>query len=201
MSAPKPPTGPQALTDPELMLWVDGELDPRRAAEVAALVQRDPRSRAVVSALRLASEMIASQALDDAESRGADGIADSVMDAVEAVESAESRRFMTPRRPAPRWRAPAFSAAAMAFAAAAAWMVFIRGALVHSPLVNGPAASSLVAPRAEEPGFADSASASIDVVDFGARPGMIFYVPSEGESAMAVVWLTDDDSPSVGDSQ
>ena len=35
--------------------------------------------------------------------------------------------------------------------------------------------------------------AVIDVVDFGARPGTIFYVPSEDESTTAVVWLTDDD--------
>ena len=45
-------------------------------------------------------------------------------------------------------------------------------------------------------------TASIEVVDFGARPGTIFYVPSEGESAMAVVWLTDDDSsPTSGEKQ
>jgi len=45
----------------------------------------------------------------------------------------------------------------------------------------------------------------IDVVDFGARPGTIFYVPSEDESTTAVVWLTEDDtgpddsSPSSGE--
>ena len=42
--------------------------------------------------------------------------------------------------------------------------------------------------------------AVIDVVDFGARPGTIFYVPSEDESTTAVVWLTEDDtSPTSGE--
>ena len=38
--------------------------------------------------------------------------------------------------------------------------------------------------------------AVIDVVDFGARPGTIFYVPSGGKETTTVVWLTDDDESS-----
>jgi anti-sigma factor RsiW len=188
----------QQITDQDLMLWVDGELEGRRAAEVAAHVQGNPRARAIVTALRLGSDLIESDALRHAGSSGADGIAEAVMDNIEADAS---RRFMGRPHRAPVWRLPAVTAATFAFAAAAVWALFFR--------VSNPAlpAADITSPAPVGTGvldtvFADARTASIEVVDFGARPGTIFYVPSEGESAMAVVWLTDDDSsPSNGDPQ
>jgi len=188
----------QRITDQDLMLWVDGELDGRRAAEVAAHVEGDPRARAIVSALRLGSDLIESDALRHAGSSGADSIADAVMDNLEARES---RRFMGPPKgvPAP-WRLPAITAASAAFAAAAVWALFFRVSAM-GPTVAEVASSSPGLIAAAVIG-GDSRTASIEVVDFGARPGTIFYVPSEGESAMAVVWLTDDDSsPASGGTQ
>jgi anti-sigma factor RsiW len=187
----------QHITDQDLMLWVDGELEGRRAAEVAAHVQADARARAIVTALRLGSELMESDALRHAESSGADGIADAVM---ETIEAEVSRRFMgRPKKRAPLWRLPALSAAAFAFAAAAVWALFFRVAAPGSPVAE--IASSSPVGQGDTVG-GDARTAAIEVVDFGARPGAIFYVPSEGESAMAVVWLTDDDSsPTNGDTQ
>jgi anti-sigma factor RsiW len=180
----------QRITDQDLMLWVDGELDSGRAAEVAQHVQRDARARSLVAALRLASDVLESDALRQAGSSGADGIADAVM---ENIEAEASRRFSGAPRVAPLWRLPAVTATGFALAAAAVWALFFRA--VPSP--------SSVAISRVGPGEAvgDARTASIEVVDFGARPGTIFYVPSEGESAMAVVWLTDDDSSPSGETQ
>jgi anti-sigma factor RsiW len=181
----------QRITDQDLMLWVDGELDGGRAAEVAAHVQGDARARAVVAALRLGSDLIESDALRQAGSTGADGIADAVM---ENIEVEASRRFSGgPPRIAPLWRLPAVSAASFALAAAAVWALFFRAAPHVSPIVTAPVGSGEM--------VGDARTASIEVVDFGARPGTIFYVPSEGDSAMAVVWLTDDDSSPSGETQ
>lgn len=190
-----PPGTSRGITDQELMLWVDGELEGRRAAQVAAHVQGDPRARAIVKALRLGAEMIETDALRHAGANGADGIAEAVMDNIEAEAS---RRFMgRPKPQAPHWRLPAVTATTFAFAAAAVWALFFRVAAPGSRVSEITSSS----PVAETLG-AGAQTASIEVVDFGARPGTIFYVPSEGESAMAVVWLTDDDSsPSNGDPQ
>lgn len=196
----RPGSTPRPVTDQELMLWVDGELEGRRAVEVAEHVHADSRARAIVAALRLGSELIESDALRHAKSSGADDIAEAVMENIEAVAS-----LRISGRPArvPLWRLPAITAAGLAFAAAAVWAVFFRGAAPHLPVAeiasSSPVGSGLVA---SDTAAGDAQTASIDVVDFGARPGTIFYVPSEGESAMAVVWLTDDDSsPTSGDPQ
>ena len=192
----QPPRIHQQVTDQELMLWVDGELEGRRAAEVAAHIQGDARARAVVGALRLGAELIESDALRHAGSSGADGIAEAVMDNIEAEAS---RRFMGRSKATPLWRLPAVTAGAFAFAAAAVWALFFRVPTHGSPVAE-MASSSPIGPGDTVGG--DARTASIEVVDFGARPGTIFYVPSEGESAMAVVWLTDDDSsPTSGDPQ
>jgi len=186
------PPGP---TDQELMLWVDGELGARRASEVANHVQRDPRARAIVAALRLGSDIVESDAVRRAGLGGADGIADAVMDNIEAEAS---RRFISTPRRAPLWRLPAITATGFALAAAAVWALMVRTSQPVRPGEETAHAPSVV----DDTTVTDARTASIEVVDFGARPGMIFYVPSEGESAMAVVWLTDDDSsPTSGESQ
>ena len=87
------------------------------------------------------------------------------------------------------------------FFGCSAWLLFLRGLTPGSPVAQ-IASSSPVAALVGAAVGGDARTASIEVVDFGARSGTIFYVPSEGESAMAVVWLTDDDtSPSNGETQ
>jgi anti-sigma factor RsiW len=191
MSSHKPPSGSiangsspdgRAPTDQELMLWADGELDERRAAEIEAIVLSNPRARAIVAALQQGSEVLAFDALDGAQSRGADSIVDGVMAAInkEAARAAPVRHL----RP---WRT-ALAASVLAAAAAAAVVMFLpRASRVAIVPVE----------RETQPAFS---GAVIDVVDFGARAGTIFYVPSEDESTTAVVWLTEDDaSPSSGE--
>jgi hypothetical protein len=196
-SGDRPPAGAPP-TDLELMLWVDGELDAERAAEIGELVRHDPRVRGVVSALRLESQVIGQEALLHAELANAEGIADKVMDIIDADDAAASRRFIAPRRPAPAWRGPAIAALGIALAAAAAWtLIFPRELTPVANLAPAAVSSGATAATSEE----ESATGIwIDVVDFGARPGTIFYVPSEDESILPVVWLTEDDTPSTGDS-
>jgi len=178
------------------MLWVDGELDAERAEEIADLVRHDPRVRAIVTALQRGAQVIAEEALLHAELANVDGIADAVMDAIDADDAAASRRFIAPRKRAPAWRGPAIAAVSIAFAAAAAWTVFFPNQLTQvAKRTPGTDSSGVTAANEGE----STTGISIDVVDFGARPGTIFYVPSEDESILPVVWLTDDDTPSSED--
>jgi anti-sigma factor RsiW len=169
------------------MLFCDGELDPVRAAEVGAHVTANPRARAIVAALKQEREFLAGAALEDAAAKGADSIADSVM---AAIDLEPSRPSLAPVRRARRSRSVVIAAGFFAAAAAVALAVFLPHR--HPSIVDGP-----VADTTQNAGFS---GAVIEVVDFGARPGTIFYVPSEDESATAVVWLTEDDtSPSSGE--
>jgi anti-sigma factor RsiW len=171
------------------MLFVDDELDAARAAEVRAHLAADPRARALVASLRLAAELMEQGALERAAASGADSIADGVM---AALASDPSRAGLAPVRPLRRSRSVLVAGGFLAAAAAVALALFFP----HRNLTTARAPVGPSAP-ASEPGFA---GAVIDVVDFGARPGTIFYVPSEDESTTAVVWLTEDDSsPSSGD--
>jgi hypothetical protein len=179
------------------MLWVDGELDEARAAEVEAFVRRDARVRAVIAGLREGGATLAADALQDAGARGADSVVDRVMAAVEA-EAGPSR--IAPVRLLRKPRTVIAVGVAAAVSLAAAVTLFI-GSQRTSPLTQftgGRATSALVG---EGPSLADFPGAIIDVVDFGARSGTIFYVPSEGDTTTAVVWLMEDDtSPATGES-
>ena len=165
------------VTDEELMLWVDGELDAERASEVEACVAADPRARAIVAGLRLGADVVSSDALDRAARGGADAIADSVM---AAIDREDARPAVANVVPLPSRRTPMVLTGLLASAAAAAAVFFFPRAGVVAPPGPGPQAAFT--------------GAVIDVVDFGARPGTIFYVPSEDESTTAVVWLTEDDT-------
>jgi len=190
----RPPPKGAAPTDLELMLWIDGELDADRAGEIADHIKTDPRARSVVSALRLGSQTIAEDALRHAELSDADNIADNVM---EAIDAAASRHLIAPVRRAPAWRAPAVAAISIALAAAAAWTFIFPSELVpvakRAPTTESSGATAVASEEEPKEGV------WIDIVDFGTRPGTIFYVPSEDESILAVVWLTEDDTPSSGD--
>jgi len=189
----RPPRGAPP-TDLELMLWVDGELDAERAGEIADLVRRDPRVRAVVGALRQGSQAIAEDALRHAELAEADGIADDVM---EAIDAAASRHLVAKVKRAPAWRAPAVAALSIALAAAAALTLIFPSELTP---VSKRVPATISSGATAAVGEVEERGVWIDVVDFGARPGTIFYVPSEDESILPVVWLTEDDTPSIGDS-
>ncbi len=165
----------RAPSDHDLMLWVDGELDERRAAEVEAFVARDARARAVVASLRQAGDLLATTALARAKAKGGDSITDRVMAAIDGEAS----------RPAAPVRSLVRTRLAVAVLAAAAGVALV---LLPSRRSHGPEAVVGVAKAPTAVG------AFIDVVDFGARPGTIFYVPSEDESTTAVVWLTEDDT-------
>ena len=189
------PTGP-VPTDQELMLWVDGELDEARAAEVEAFVRRDARVRAVVSALSEGGAMLAYGALEDAGARGADSIVDRVMATVEADAAERGDVVRLPRKR--RMTLAVGVGAAISLAAAVLLFVGSQRAWRLSPLTDGRVTGALVA---EGPTSPELPGAFIDVVDFGARSGTIFYVPSEGDSTTAVVWLTEDESsPPTGES-
>lgn len=188
----RPPRGTPP-SDLELMLWVDGELlDAERAGEIAELVRSDPRVRAIVTALRQASQAVSEEALRHAELSEADSIADDVM---EAIAAAESRRLIAPVKRGPAWRGPAVVALGIVFAAAAAWAIIFPRELSSVARGTSPGGGVGVPTLASD----DKTGVSIDVVDFGGRPGTIFYVPSEDESILPVVWLTEDDTPSTDD--
>ena len=189
----RPPKGAPP-TDLELMLWIDGELDADRAGEIANHVRTDARARAVVSALRQGSQTIEEDALRHAEVSDADSIADNVM---EAIDAAAFRHLIAPVRRAPAWRAPAVVAIGIVLAAAAAWTVIFPSELTQvakrAPATESSGATGVATEEEAKEGV------WIDIVDFGTRPGTIFYVPSEDESILPVVWLTEDDTPSSGD--
>jgi hypothetical protein len=69
------------------------------------------------------------------------------------------------------------------------------------PIGQGESAVSLTAPQVDRVDDSASEDAAIAVVDFGVRPGAVLYVPSEGRSAIAIVWLTEDAPSSGGDTQ
>jgi hypothetical protein len=74
--------------------------------------------------------------------------------------------------------------------------VWVNGPSIHE-YVSGPETMTIKSVgTAMTDGVAAvaPAAAEVDVVDFGARPGAIFYVPSDdGVTMTAVVWLADDE--------
>ena len=182
-------------------MFVDGELDDERASEVLAFIAVDADARAIVAGLRLAGTLLASDALSDEYAGAADEIADRVMLAVappSATQATVASPATEPTNVRPlrsHARAQWAAVASLALAAAAAWTLWIKG---HSAVVverNKDAAPVV----AEQELGSNHATAEVDAVDFGARAGTIFYIPSEG-STTAVVWLTDDDSAASGGS-
>lgn len=196
-SDPDPLSGQESAppTDLEIMLWMDGELSAERAPRVEAYVASDARARAVVASLRLGTDLVAGEVERRSQARDASAIVDDVMDSVEA---AASRRWTAPARRAPAWRTPALAASGFALALAASFFLVIRS-VDRSKLAigRGESAVSLTAPQLDRVDDSASDGAAIAVVDFGVRPGAVVYVPSEGKSATAIVWLTED-GPSTG---
>jgi anti-sigma factor RsiW len=185
-------------TGEELMMFVDGELDPVRAAEVQAFVESDPDARATVEALGIAGEIVSESALERADRAGASDVADRLMHAIEAdragVVDLGARRRGRLTRP---W---AFAGPAWAtLAVAAAVAIWVNVPKIHpdtGPMVMIGSANKAIEKTAA---VVAATSAEVDAVDFGARAGSIFYVPSDGVGTTAVVWLTDDDGVTRGE--
>jgi anti-sigma factor RsiW len=171
-------------TDAELVLFVDGELDAERGAEVASWLAGDEELRGIVRLLRLGGRIVETDALDRADRAGADGIADAVM-----------ARIAREERIVARHRLRRAIGAAIVVAAAAAAFVWVRSAAKPEPTAPTAAVAPLPAPHApgDDPAASTEPTTEIDAVDFGARAGTIFYVPSGAATTTAVVWLSDDD--------
>jgi negative regulator of sigma E activity len=187
-------------TDLELMLYADGELDGERLAEVEAFVARDHGARAKLAALGLVSTVVREEAL--AAAGAADGIADAVMDLIDAEPARAAPRADAPAQPerrAEEGAAPSrphpkaandnarsfFMIAAVAVAAAASVMVWSR-----TPPPNPPASVARVA----EAEVDTDHGVVVKSVDFGDNGGAIFYVPIEAtpeSPTTTVVWLSD----------
>jgi anti-sigma factor RsiW len=181
----------------ELMMFADGELDGEREAFVADHVRDDARARAVVGTVLEIGSLVREDADLRAKEAGADDIASLVMARIE-------REKVVPLRAAGR-RAVGIGPVAiggLALAAAVALLVWrVAGVDWAQPVPTGRVAvgpsanpelvvASAPAPAADydpEPGV------SVDAVDFGARTGTIFYVPSD-TGTTTVVWLTDDEA-------
>jgi hypothetical protein len=92
-----------------------------------------------------------------------------------------------------------FALAAVAAAAAAAMLLWGRTTPEHpvatrvAPEVPTESAAPLPSETAKPAPAAEQGGAEVAAVDFGARTGSIFYVPSDAASKMtAVVWIDDD---------
>ena len=205
-------------SDLELMLYADGELDEERRFAVEAYLVRSPAGSAKVSALNLVSGIVREQSLGSAA--GADGIADAVMAKLTTNGAGAASTIPTKPSPikalagAPRAK-PAndnsrgiYALAALAVAAAAGLMLWGRmdtsSQAPERPVAAMPATPEQL-PALPPPAKAAEATPSPDVedapgvevaaVDFGARMGTIFYVPTGAAASNAtttVVWLNDD---------
>lgn len=184
MTSP-PFRGPRP-SDAELVLFVDGELDAERTAQVFAWLDADAELRSVVSSLRLVGRLLERDALEQADRAGAESIADAVMERIARERASDARH-----------RARRSLGTAIVLAAAAAAFVWVRAGGSPEPPAPTAAIAPPVAPRAAPDDVGAQAgepTTEIDAVDFGARAGTIFYVPS-GVATTAVVWLSDDDGP------
>jgi hypothetical protein len=200
-------------SDLDLMRYADGELDGEERAAVEAYLARAAAGKAKVAALGLVSSIVREQALG--ASRKADGIADAVMAKI-AAEGAAAKETPPPKPAAilsaPRaFKAQAsrdkaandnsrkiFALAAVAFAAAAGLMIWSRMDALTPQAGYGPGATSTMSPSTSESAVNGENDLGVEVaaIDFGARMGTIFYVPTEEAASnvtTTVVWLNDDD--------
>jgi hypothetical protein len=219
-------SSPSSPTDLELMLYADGELAEERLAAVQAWLEREvdgEDARNKLTSLGIVSDLIRVHAQQasaghDGGSRphtpGADGIADAVMRRIEA-EPAAGRAGGYPQTPGdvdphPPGSRPANDNARGFYVIAAAVIAVAAGVLLWArpptPADRGEVAH-VAAPQPTAPILGASApDAEVDhgvevaAVDFGARMGAVFYVPTgtSASSTTTVVWLSDD---SAGENQ
>jgi hypothetical protein len=204
-------------SDLELMLYADGELDEERRGAVEAYLARSTAGSAKLSALNLVSGIVREQSLVSAA--GVDGIADAVMAKLTANGAGAASTISTKPSPikvtagAPRAK-PAndnsrgiYALAAVAVAAAAGLMLWGRmdtsseaterpvAAMSATPEQLPAPPSPKTAEATPSPDAEDEPGVEVAAVDFGARMGTIFYVPTGAAASNAtttVVWLNDD---------
>jgi anti-sigma factor RsiW len=183
------------------MMFADGELDAERAAEVEAYLERSSEARAVVATFAEIGAQVRGYADDIARNAGADGIADNVMARIERGPDnvVPLRKPVEPAKP---------SVAALAFgglaAAAAVALLVWRVAGVGVVPVDTPRVAETAAPPRPElvvasatapaPDYDPEPTVSVDAIDFGARTGTIFYVPTDTGTTTTVVWLSDEET-------
>jgi hypothetical protein len=209
-------------SDLELMLYADGELDEERRAAVEAFLARSAAGSAKLSALNFVSGIVRDDAL--AAAAQADDIADAVMakltaNGAGAASTIHASPIMAPVAtgaplPAPRAKAAndnargIFAIAAIAVAAAAGLFIWGRmdtssgtsehpiAAMTSTPeQLPAPPAPVKAAEATPSADAEDEHGVEVAAVDFGARMGTIFYVPTGSAASNAtttVVWLNDD---------
>jgi anti-sigma factor RsiW len=220
----KNPTKAGTPSDLELMLYADGELDGERSAAVEAFLAREAEPRSKLSSLSFVSRLVREQALASASPADgiADALmaqiaAETVTNGVVHASPIPLREVSSPTQGSPiagHTAKPAndnargiFFLAAAALAAAAALMIWGRGShqsevasnpapaqtMAARPLVVTPTAPTKVVDSA--PDADDEHGVEVAAVDFGARMGSIFYVPTGSAASNAtttVVWLNDE---------
>ena len=218
------PTKAGTPSDLELMLYADGELEDERFSAVEAFLAREAGSRRKLSSLGLVSWLVREQAIASASPADGIADALMAQIATEAgangVVHAEATLLLEVASPmqvspiASQASKPAndnsrgiFFLAAAALAAAAALMIWGRAELQPEGESNSPPAQTtvvrplIVTPPApakvvdSAPDADDEHGVEVAAVDFGARMGSIFYVPTGSAASNAtttVVWLNDE---------
>lgn len=212
-------------SDLDLMLYADGELEGEERAAVEAYIARVGAGSTKIAQFNLVSSLVRDQALDGAGK--ADGLADAVMAKIAAEDA--SAKEAPPRAPIALASAPRalkaqargersandnargiFALAVVAVAAAAGLMIWGRmdATPQHAPIAisttspQSPVPPASVTSATPAPEGDNEPGVEVAAVDFGARMGTIFYVPTK-ESASnvttTVVWLNDDEDDSSGD--
>jgi hypothetical protein len=212
----------------ELMLYVDGELDSERLADVEAFIEESDVARRKVAALRMASgivlehTMAVSKPIDIASAVMAKidaGVAEPSMkngagaDIIDIREGhvAKVERSVERSRAANDNSRGIFTLAAIAVAAAAGMMIWGRmGAEQSRPTVSAPVMTQEAAPQApaepakktaEEPAALDGDTehgVEVAAVDFGAHMGTIFYVPTDATAGVTTTVVWVDDDVAGG---
>ena len=194
-------------TDLELMLYADGELEGERLAAVEARLAQDPGTRNKLLGLGAVGGLLREQALTSTAS--ADDLADRIMASIEAEPArvaprlpsnvvpmaGRARRLVTHRLINSNPRAGLLAVAAVAVAAAAGLLFWGRTVPpADSPVAGLEAPAPLTVQAPLEPEGDVRHGVEVAAVDFGARTGAVFYVPTglSASSTTTVVWLSDD---------
>ncbi|PIE05867.1 MAG: hypothetical protein CSA75_02505 [Sorangium cellulosum] len=189
----------RAPSHEDLMLYADGELDPERVAEVESYLEQSQEARDVVATIFEIGDVVRLSAEQWAKTKGADDIADRVIAEVEKQAKSNVVDLST-YRPGSIWPVALGGLAAAAAVALIAWRFAGLELAPTSYAVDVAASASagepeMVVASAHVPISDDDPepTVSVDAIDFGARTGTIFYVPSD-TGTTTVVWLTDDEA-------
>jgi anti-sigma factor RsiW len=197
----------RAPTNEDLMLYADGELDPERSADVEAYLAQDSHAQAVVATIHELGSQVRAFADDQARDAGADDIASWVMSRIEQEKApnvvalpTEPRAQTGPTRPTTGSVWP-LALGALAAAAAVALVVWrfagldltVPGEPSVAEAVPSAKPEMVASAPAPAPDYDPEPGVSVDAIDFGARTGTIFYVPSD-TGTTTVVWLSDDEA-------